>query len=415
MIAADASVATRFFLGRQPILDCHGQIHGYELLFRSCDDNSAGFIDEHHATVQVIARAFSELGIQSVIGDTLGFINLDSRLLSYDIIDMLPAERIVLELLETTCFEESTVEYCRLLHEKGYRLALDDVTALNSAYLPVLPYVSYVKVDLLHMAEETLRELAAQLRPLNLTLLAEKVETRQQARLCEELGFTFFQGYYFARPEVLSGRNVDPSQRQMLRLSQLISSEASDKQIEAVFKEDSKLTYNLLRLVNSVAMGMRTHINSVHHAMLLLGRQQLQRWLALLLFAHRDGAQFPDPLTIMAANRGRLMELLVQEMNASAEECEQAFMTGIISLLEAVLEIPLPRIVDELKLAAPIRAALLERAGRTGQLLALIECIEQCDTTTLHRGLAGLELSLDQLTQAEIASMNWANAIGQEA
>lgn len=414
MSPVDPSAATRFFLGRQPILDRHGQIHGYELLFRSCGENNAQFDDEHHATVQVIARAFSELGIQSVTGNTLGFINLDSRLLSADIIDLLPAENIVLELLENTCFEETVVEHCRQLHEKGYQLALDDVTALNPAYQPVLPYVSYIKVDLLHMTEEHLRKLVAELKPLKRKLLAEKVETRQQCRLCEALGFDLFQGYFFARPELLSGRSIDPSQQQMLRVSQLISNDAADSQIEAVFKEDPKLTYNLLRLVNSVAMGMRTHINSVHHAMLLLGRKQLQRWLALLLFAHRDGAKFPDPLAIMAANRGRLMELLTQEVGATGEEVEQAFMTGVISLLDGVLEIPMARIVDELKLAAPIRAALLERTGRAGQLLTLIECTENCNTDCLAQHLSQLELNLEQLTAAEIASMNWANAIGQE-
>ena len=151
---ADPPEAARFFLGRQPILDRQGAIHGYELLFRSCDDNVARFVDEHHATVQVIARAFSELGIQSVVGDALGFINLDSRLLSCDIVDMLPAERIVLELLETTRFEAEAVGCCRLLFEKGYQLALDDVTALNPAYYPILPYVSYVKIDLLDMPED---------------------------------------------------------------------------------------------------------------------------------------------------------------------------------------------------------------------------------------------------------------------
>lgn len=414
-ISADSPDVARFFLGRQPILDRHGQTHGYELLFRCCGRNSADFVDEYHATAQVIVRAFSEMGIQSVVGDALGFINLDSRLLSADIIDLLPAERIVLELLETTRFESEIVEHCRALHEKGYQLALDDVTALNPAYLPVLPYVSYAKVDLLDMAEDVLRQLVGQLKPLKLKLLAEKVETRQQCLLCEELGFEFFQGYHFARPEILSGRNIDPAQRQMLRLSQLISSDASDSQIEAVFKEDSKLTYNLLRLVNSVAMGMRTHINSVHHAMLLLGRRQLQRWLALLLFAHRGGAKFPDPLAIMAANRGRLMELLTHAIGASNEDAEQAFMTGIISLLEAVLEIPMVRIVEELKLAAPIRAALLEQTGRAGQLLALMECVESCDTECLSTHLDTLGLTLEQLTTAEIAAMTWANAIGQEA
>lgn len=414
MVEAGPAAVTHFFLGRQPILDRQGDIHGYELLFRSCSENAANIIDDHHATIQVIARAFGELGMQAVVGDALGFINLDAKLLTCEIADVLPPERMVLELLETTRFEAETIECCRKLHEKGYRLALDDLTALDPAHYPVLPYVSYIKVDLLDMPESSLRKLVTQLQPLKLKLLAEKVETQRQYELCRELGFELFQGYYFAHPEVLSGRNIDPSHQQMLRLSQLLIGDASDAQIEAVFKEDSKLTYNLLRLVNSVAMGMRTHINSVHHAMLLLGRRQLQRWLSLLLFAHRDGAKFPDPLSIMAACRGRFMELLACEGGASPELADQAFMTGMMSLLEAVLEIPMARIAEELNLAGPIRAALLDREGRLGQLLYLMECVECCDTHCLNKQLAALDLTLAQLTTAEIAAMTWANAIGKE-
>jgi EAL and modified HD-GYP domain-containing signal transduction protein len=410
-----AVAATHFFLGRQPVLDRKGEIHGYELLFRSGDVNAANIVDEHHATIQVIARAFGELGLQAVVGEGLGFVNLDTTLLSCEVVDALPQERIVLELLETTQFTPEAVACCEHLHDKGYLLALDDIVALEPAHRPVLPFVSYVKVDLLGMPDESLRKLVGQLKPLNIALLAEKVETRRQYEFCRELGFDYFQGYYFAHPEVLSGRHIEPAQHQMLRLSHLLTGDAEDAKIEAVFKEDSKLTYNLLRLVNSVAMGMRTRINSVHHAMMLLGRRQLQRWLSLLIFAHRDGARFPDPLAVMAACRGRFMELLARDMGWPAELADQAFMTGIMSLLDAALEIPMERIADELNLAQPIRAALLERSGPLGELLRVMECVECCDTVCLNVQLARLELTLEQLTAAEIEAMRWANAIGKEA
>lgn len=414
-MANGASAATHFFLGRQPILDRSGDIFGYELLFRSSPANSATIVDDHHATIQVITRAFGELGIQAVVGDALGFVNLDAKLLSCEIVDALPPERIVLEILESTHFTLEAIDCCRKLHAGGYRLALDDITALEPSHHEVLPYVGYVKVDLQDMPEESLRKLVAQLKPLNVSLLAEKVETRRQQELCVELGFDYFQGYYFAHPEVMSGKSIDPAQQQMLRLVQLLQSDAEDARIEAVFKQDSKLTYNLLRLVNSVAMGMRTRINSVQHAMTLLGRRQLQRWLSLLLFAHRDGQRFPDPLAIMAACRGRFMELLAHDLRAGASFADQAFMTGMMSLLEAALEIPMDRIADELHVAQPIRAALLEREGRLGDLLRLMECVECCDTQCLHEQLDKLGVTLDQMTAAEIAAMTWANAIGKDA
>jgi EAL and modified HD-GYP domain-containing signal transduction protein len=406
--------ATHFFLGRQPILDKTGNVYAYELLFRSSAENAASIQDEQHATVQVIARAFSELGIASVIGDRLGFINLDAGMLTCEMVDVLPPGQLVLELLETTQFTAETIGCCQKLREKGFMLALDDVTALEPAHAAVLPYVRYVKVDLLGMPDASLAKLVEQLRPLNLTLLAEKVETRRQADYCASLGFELFQGYYFARPEVLTGKTIDPSQQQMLRLTHLLGADASDAEIEGIFKQDPKLTYNLLRLVNSVAMGMRTHINSVHHAMLLLGRKQLQRWIALLLFAHRDGPNFPNPLAIMAACRGRFMEHLSRMAGDTSAQVDQAYMTGMMSLLEAVLEIPMRRIVDELRFGDDIRAALLDRQGRLGDYLSLVECVECLDTACLTGKLDALSLSLDQLTTAEIDAMRWANSIGQE-
>lgn len=407
--------ATHFFLGRQPILDRAGDIVAYELLFRSSAENSARIDDEQHATVQVIARAFSELGIASVIGDKLGFINLDTGMLTCNMVDALPPQRLVLELLETTELTPETVACCKLLCEKGFKLALDDITVLEPQHSDVLPYVSYVKVDLLGMPDESVVKLVEQLRPLNLTLLAEKVETRRQAEFCASLGFDLFQGYFFAHPEVLSAKTVDPSHQQMLRLTQLLGTDAADADIESIFKQDPKLTYNLLRLVNSVAVGMRTRINSVHHAMLLLGRRQLQRWLTLLLFAHRDGPSFPNPLALMAACRGRFMEHLARYAGDSAGQIDQAYMTGMMSLLEAVLEIPMLRIVEELSLGNDIRAALLNRGGRLGEYLALIECVECLDTKCLDDKLEALSITLDQLTAAEIDAMTWANSIGKEA
>jgi EAL and modified HD-GYP domain-containing signal transduction protein len=413
---SDASPqSTHFFLGRQPILDRAGDVVAYELLFRSSAENSAKIEDERHATVQVIARAFSELGIASVIGDHLGFINLDTGMLTCDIVDVLPPGRLVLEVLETTTFTDETIACCKLLSERGFKLALDDITALEPGHAEVLPYVSYVKVDVLDMPDASLEKLAGQLRPLNVTLLAEKVETRRQAEYCASLGFELFQGYYFAHPEVLSGKTVDPSHQQMLRLTHLLGADASDTEIEAIFKQDPKLAYNLLRLVNSVAMGMRTRINSVHHAMLLLGRRQLQRWIALLLFAHRDGPNFPNPLALMAACRGRFMEHLARYAGDASGQVDQAYMTGMMSLLEAVLEIPMPRIIEELSLGNDIRDALLERKGRLGEYLTLVECVECLDTACLTGKLESLSLTIDQLTAAEIDAMTWANSIGKEA
>lgn len=412
-LPAESSV--HIFLGRQPILNLQGDTVAYELLFRSGDVNSAYVIDNHMATVQVIAQAFSELGVQSVLGDKLGFINLDTTCLSCDVVEVLPPGLIVLELLETTRFTPEVMECCKRLHGKGYRLALDDIVALEPEHREILPYVSYIKVDLLGMPDDSLRKLAAQLKPLGVKLLAEKVETREQADFCASLGFEYFQGYFFARPQILTGKKVDPSHQQLLRLSQLLLGDCENRDLENVFKRDPKLTYNLIRLVNSVAIGARARIESIGQAIIMLGRNQLQRWLYLLLYVQSNGGRFPNPLANLAACRGRLMEEVARATGHDAAAREQAYMVGMMSLLEAVLEIPMPQIVEELNLAPTIRDALLHRVGFLGQALELVEAVEGCRLDRVEAALAGLSLSLDRLTAAEIAAMKWANAIGREA
>lgn len=402
-----------FFLGRQPILDRKGDTVAYELLFRSGKTNVA-VVDCHgHATVQVLARAFSELGVAKTLGDLTGFINFDAELLASDIAELLPQERVVLELLEHVEITPAVIADCKRLHAKGFRFALDDISVLESQHHEILPYISYVKVDVLGMTQEAIETLTRQLKPFHLKLLAEKVETREQADFCAQVGFDLFQGYYFAHPQVLLGKSVQHSDMHLMHLLKLVFSDSDLPALENVFKQDPKLTYNLIRLVNSVAMGLRSPISSVGQAIMMLGRLQLQRWLTLLSFAHRAQGKFPNPLVTLAACRGKSMEFLAREAGQSAEMQDQAYMTGMMSLMEVLLEIPLALVAEELNLSPVIREAILNRQGFLGHLLALTEAVERYDPDYIGALLEELSLSLDQLTAVEVQAMQWANDIGK--
>ncbi|MDP2110282.1 MAG: EAL domain-containing protein [Thiobacillus sp.] len=401
------------FLGRQPILDRDQRIVAYELLFRSANTASASISDDMQATASVIHHAFSEMGVHAVLGTQLGFINVSADMLLSDLVEFLPKSQIVLELLETIIVTEAVVERCRALKLLGFALALDDFV-YDDTYLPLLALVDIVKVDMLQHTQDELRSAVSRLKQWPVKLLAEKVDSAEQAAYCQALGFDLFQGYYFARPSVLSARRADPAQVALTQLLGLVLRDADTQQIEQVFKQHPGLTYNLMRLVNSVASGVRHSIASVSQAIMVLGRKQLQRWLQLLLFTLQAGAPYPSPLLLLAATRGRMMELLAGKQQCSVDYCDEGFMAGILSLIDVLIDRPLADIIGELGLGERLAAALLRREGEMGALLQLVESVEHHDlsrTLSLLAQCGGLSLS--ELTMAEIEAMCWANQVAE--
>ncbi|MDP1645557.1 MAG: EAL domain-containing protein [Thiobacillus sp.] len=406
------------FLGRQPILDRDQRIVAYELLFRTANTSSVTVTDDMQATASVIHHAFSEMGVQTVLGKQLGFINVSADMLLSDMVELLPRSQVVLELLETIIVTEAVVERCRALKQQGFMLALDDFV-FDDSYRPLLALVDIVKVDLLLHNSEELQSAVSQLKQWPVKLLAEKVDSAEQAAYCQLLGFDLFQGYYFARPSVLSAKRADPGQLALIRLLGLVMKDADTQQIEQIFKQHPNLTYNLMRLVNSVASGVRCSIASVPQALMVLGRKQLQRWLQLLLFTLQAGAPYPSPLLLLAATRGKMMELLAEKQQPSveyrgADYCDEAFMAGILSLIDSLIDKPLADIVSELNLGDRLAAALLRREGELGRLLQLVESVEHPDLSYTLSLLVQCEaLSLSDLTAAEINAMSWANQVAE--
>ncbi len=325
---------------------------------------------------------------------------------------MLPPDRTVVELLETIDVNAEIIERCRDLRRRGFQLALDDVVHMDKGRETVLPLVDVVKVDIPATPPEEVSRLVARLRRPGLKLLAEKVDSQEQADWCRELGFDLFQGYFFARPVVLEGRRADPSKRILIHLLQQTLTDAENPEIELSFKQSPELTYKLMRLVNSVGMGLRSPIQSLSHALVVLGRRQLQRWVQVLLFAHHSTGDFPSPLLTLAATRGKLMELLGERESFDQGFRDRAFMTGILSLLDTLLGAPMPEVVEPLALPDDIRAALLDRTGRLGDLLGIVEALENGDEARVAALLAGdRPCPMAQLPSLQVAAMAWANDI----
>jgi c-di-GMP-related signal transduction protein len=408
-------VTTRpvFWLGRQPILDLKSSTVGYELLFRSDAANAATIHDDKMATASVINHAFGELGIASVLGEGRGFINFDADLLLSDVVELLPPERTVIELLENTKITPEVVERCRELRERGFSFALDDIVQL-AGYEQLLPFVDIVKVDVLAAQAEQLAGLVKSARNAgHVQLLAEKVDTREQADRCRALGFDLFQGYFFARPVVMQGRRSDPSRRVLMQLLQQILADTDAGGLEETFKQAPDLSYKLMRLVNSVAIGARSPVQSLPHAIKILGMTQLQRWVQVLLFTGQGSTGFQSPLLNMAAARGKFMELLAANTNDRGWS-DRAFMTGILSLLDTLLEMAMTDVLAQLSLPDDVVAALVQRRGPLGQYLLIIEALERADAAEVSRLLAsGKPCTTAELAQLQITALCWANRLGQ--
>ena len=352
-----------------------------------------------------------------MLGRFRGFINLNESLILSDIVELLPKDKVVLEVLETVRPTPEVVARCTQLRRMGFSLAMDDVASADPAFGSLLATVEFVKIDLTQVAPGKLPALARHFKALNAKLLAEKVDTQAQVDECIALGFDYFQGYFFAKPEILSGRELSPAQVTLIELLGLILSDAEQSDLEDAVKSDAVLTLNLMRLTNSVATGARRHMTNLGDAIMVLGRRQLQRWLQLLVYANGETAgSVLNPLMQLAATRARLMELLAPFVLTSANSEDLAFMTGIMSLLDALLGQPLVKIVEPLPLAAEAKAALIGRSGPLGALLVPCERLEEGDPGPVMEALARLpHLGTERLNLAHAEALRWANGIAEAA
>ncbi|PHV08068.1 EAL domain-containing protein [Janthinobacterium sp. BJB412] len=403
-----------FYLGRQPILDRNQALFGYELLFRNAPVGPANISSDLSATATVIAHA-AQLGMEKVIGDALGFVNVDADVIMSDIFSFLPREKVVLEVVETMKVSQPVLNRMAELVGLGFSFALDDVTLDTGHVQALLPLVEYIKMDMRDMPLSTLMKLAPRFKQDNKKLVAEKVETREEFKNCLDLGFDYFQGYYFAKPVIMSGKKLSPSQLAVMELMTLVTSEADNLTVERAIKKDVSLALNLLRLVNTPAVGVRQRIDSLSQAVTILGRRQLQRWLQIMLYAEpAKRGHSMTPLLMLATTRGRLLELLANKLRPSQRNvADVAFTVGIMSLMDTLFGIPMAEILTQIPVNDEVADALMFRGGFFGDLLKLAECIERIEELEDHivPTLRDLAMSTDELVELEMAAFEWSDNV----
>lgn len=400
------------FLGRQPILGRRQQTVGYELLFRSGMKNAYDGTNEDVATSTVISNTFLAMGAPKVLGTKLGFLNFPRQTLLDDSALLLPPGRVVLEILETVEPDEKVVMACRKLKQSGYQVALDDVVSTGQG-APLWPYADYAKIDFgaIQGAERT--RLAQHFRRQGLQLLAEKVETKADFETALVDGYELFQGYFFARPEIIRSQEVPSSKLACLRLlGELHQPELDFRRLAELIRRDVGLVKKLLLFVNSAAFPFRRRFDSIIHGLVAIGEENIRRWAAMAAIPAlaRDR---PGELVEAALIRARFCELAASVAGV-AESAANCFLVGLLSLLDAMIGRPMDELIAGLALDPCVPAAILAPAGdRRGAaaLLELARSFERSDMGDVSRNAAAAGIEISAASDLYLEAVGWAFAL----
>jgi EAL and modified HD-GYP domain-containing signal transduction protein len=389
----------RVLLSRQPIFQADLKPFGYELLFRYANGESGAISDGAQATAQVIVNGFMEVGLDALVGREIAFINFERTLLMGGYCEALPPDRVVLEVLETVAPDAALMKKLDSLRAKGYRIALDDFVC-SPDHLPLLEAADFVKVDVLGREWSDIEKAVSVIGKYPAALLAEKVEDREQVENCRKLGFQYFQGYFFCRPQNVTGKPLPANRLAMMHLlTQLNRPDIKIEELEAHISKDVSLSYKLLRYINSAMCSLDRHVESIRHATVLVGLERMRVWATLIVFSGVEEAG--QDVIVTGAIRARMCEQLAATLRLPHPE--RFFLTGLLSVLDAILDRPMPQVLPLLSLSDEIKDALLHRKGSLGDVLTCVQAYERRDWSAAETSVRLIQDHIEQSYQEALA------------
>ena len=389
------------FVGRQPILSPKMQTIGYEVLYRNCEIEQAIFTDEDVATATVLLNTYLDIGLDHVVGSHLAFLNIPKQFLLEHYCEALPKNRVVLEILENVEPTPQVLEALTSLAQQGYTIALDDFE-YHDRFRPFLEIADIIKVDVLGKSAEQLEREVSQLGDSRVRLLAEKVETQEVFQTCKQLGFYYFQGYFFFRPDIIRGQGIPANRIALLELMGKIQDpQIPLKGLVEHIRNDLSLSYKVLRYVNSAYVGLPKRVDSIDHAACLVGIDRIRTWATLIIMA--SGQTQATEILVIALVRAKMCERLGHRLGASSPE--KYFTMGLLSVLEALYESPMEDIIDKLPLHKEIIEALVDRTGDMGMVLSCVKAYEEGEWMELKH----LQLDPSVIRDFYLEAIDWAN------
>jgi EAL and modified HD-GYP domain-containing signal transduction protein len=397
------------FIARQPIFDAGQRVFGYELLFRSGPVNAFTHRDGDEASLRLIGGALSVFGLEPLTGGRRAFINCTRDLLVQGHAFLLPTGRAVVEILETVPPDGEVLAACRALKRAGYVLAMDDFVD-DPRHAPLVDLADIIKVDFRVSPPQERRAFAERFAPRGIKLLAEKVETWEEWREAAALGYDYFQGYFFCRPETLSRRALPPSRAGHLRLLEELGRKEVDwGRVEGVIKAEVPLALKLLSYMNSAQFGFSQEVTSIRHAAVLIGRQNLRKW-ANLMAVLGLGTGKPSELVLTCLLRGRFCELLGPSLGPARGQPD-LFLIGLLASLDAVMDRPLDEALAEFRVSREVREAVLEGDSPWGRVCALMRAYETGDWPRVSEAAGALGLAEEAVAAAYWRAVGWATRI----
>ena len=397
------------YVSRQPIYTKRVDVHGYELLFRDSTINQANIVDGDSATAQVILN-FIEFGFDELVGEHPAFINLTRNFILGGHCAALPKDRVVLEVLEDVSAEPGIVRALRKLKDQGYIIALDDFV-YEERLRPLVELAHIIKVDVMATERDALAALVSNFHKFNVRLLAEKVETQDEFDYCSDLGFDYFQGYFFCKPKLIEGKQIPTNRLAATRLvAKLQMPDIKGEELEETIRQDVTLSYKLLRFVNSAYCALPRNVDSIGHAAMLIGVSRLRTWASLLMMASMDDK--PRELMVTGIVRAKMCEELAVANGFSMGE--QFFTVGLFSVLDAMLDSRMEDVLDKLPLSDEIVQALITHEELLGRMLDFTIAYEQANWERLAEVGKTLKLDPPAIRKAYMNAVKWTMEITNE-
>lgn len=405
-------IPMNFYAARQPILDKNKNLFAYELLFRDSVENVFPNIDGDEATSKMIEASQFNMGISGFTGNKPAFINFTLDTLTKGYPEMIAPDEVVVEILETVKPGKKLLAICKKLHEEGYTIALDDYEH-QKVWLHFYPFIKIIKIDIQQSTTENINHVCSAVKNFpHIKLLAEKVETHEEYNHMLDLGFDYFQGYFFAKPEMIKTKSLSPSQIAMAELLYETSKTDLDlNNITKVFERDVSLSYKLLRYANSAIFKRRNEISTIKQALVILGSGELKRFIGLM-FAVTANPNKPSELINLAMTRAKFCELIVHNSNLQLD-ISIAFLTGLLSMIDAILDEEMATVLEKLPLSQEIKDPLLTEKGLMAAIIKLIELIEQANWDKTNIVIEKLQLDKDKVVEYYNQSLAWADEQSQ--
>ncbi len=402
------------FLARQPIFDRHTNVHAYELLYRSSANNAFDGTDDTAASLQVISNSFLTFGFDKVSCGRPCFINLGRELLLEGCLWLTPPSSFVIEVLETVPRDREVYQACKRLRDQGFTIALDDFIMTNRDD-PLIELAQIIKIDLRGCTRQEAGFLRHQLHGRGVELLAEKVETQEEFQWAFSAGFHYFQGYFFARPQLMSSKEIPGFKLNYMRiLTEVHKPEIQLDALEQQLRCEASLTRRLLRYINSSVFHWTNEISSIRQSLSLLGECNVRRWVTLAALPGL-ATDKPNELVMNAMVRARFCELLAPLVGLE-QLGEDLFLLGMFSHLDAMLDCPIEKVLADFPTPASIRLTLLGKSdpdNPVALLFALVQHYERADWPALELAANGLRLKTDEITPSYRDALDWADQIFQ--